>query len=159
MTEPNGLVYMRARYYDSNVGRFISEDPAGFDGGDVNLMAYVGGNPIMKIDPLGQAGFDAKTFAQLTTSVTYYSTKFMKNLELAEGLLVDNALNAVGIATPVLGETISDYLGATAGKLVGGTFGAAVYNLMSPSKLSDPSLGKDGNWYYPNGKQVNGCSR
>ncbi|MBI5196249.1 MAG: hypothetical protein HZA10_07995 [Nitrospirae bacterium] len=32
---------------------FISEDPIGFDGGDVNLMAYVGNNPVNRIDPLG----------------------------------------------------------------------------------------------------------
>jgi len=53
MTEPNGFYYMRARYYDPAVGRFISEDPTGFDGGDVNLMAYVGNNPVTGIDPLG----------------------------------------------------------------------------------------------------------
>jgi RHS repeat-associated protein len=53
MTEPNGFYYMRARYYDPKVGRFISEDPTGFDGGDVNLYAYVAGNPVMGIDPLG----------------------------------------------------------------------------------------------------------
>jgi uncharacterized protein RhaS with RHS repeats len=35
------------------VGRFISEDPAGFGGGDVNLYAYVQNNPIMLVDPLG----------------------------------------------------------------------------------------------------------
>ncbi|SPF37195.1 hypothetical protein SBDP1_1620001 [Syntrophobacter sp. SbD1] len=29
MAEPNGLYYMRARYYDPSVGRFISEDPLG----------------------------------------------------------------------------------------------------------------------------------
>ena len=33
MAEPNGLYYMRARYYDPSVGRFISEDPLGFGGG------------------------------------------------------------------------------------------------------------------------------
>jgi RHS repeat-associated protein len=49
MSEANGLYYMRARYYDPKVGRFISEDPLGFDGGDVNLLAYVGGNPIRLI--------------------------------------------------------------------------------------------------------------
>lgn len=53
MTEPNGFYYMRARYYDLNVGRFISEDPIGFDGGDMNLMIYVQNNPINGIDPEG----------------------------------------------------------------------------------------------------------
>jgi RHS repeat-associated protein len=53
MTEPNGFYYMRARYYDPEVGRFISEDPIGFEGGDVNLMAYVGNQPVNGIDPLG----------------------------------------------------------------------------------------------------------
>jgi RHS repeat-associated protein len=53
MTEPNGLNYMRARYYDPSVGRFISEDPLGFGGGDVNLMAYVGNQPINGIYPQG----------------------------------------------------------------------------------------------------------
>jgi RHS repeat-associated protein len=69
MAEPNGFYYMKARYYDSGVGRFISEDPKGFDGGDVNLSAYVGNNPIMGADPLGlscnkvQAGAGAVVFA------------------------------------------------------------------------------------------------
>jgi len=53
MKEPNGFYYMKARYYDPAVGRFISEDPIGFDGGDVNLMAYVGNNPVNGIDPSG----------------------------------------------------------------------------------------------------------
>ena len=53
MTEPNGFYYMKARYYDPAIGRFISEDPIGFDGGDVNLMAYVGNNPVTGIDPSG----------------------------------------------------------------------------------------------------------
>jgi RHS repeat-associated protein len=53
MTEPNGLYYMKARYYEPGVGRFISEDPAGFEGGDINLYVYAGNNPIMLVDPLG----------------------------------------------------------------------------------------------------------
>ncbi len=53
MTEPNGFYYMRARYYDPNVGRFISEDPIGFEGGDVNLYNYVGANPVNFVDPMG----------------------------------------------------------------------------------------------------------
>jgi RHS repeat-associated protein len=53
MAEPNGLYYMRARYYDPGVGRFISEDPLGFGGGDVNLFGYVRNNPVNWIDPFG----------------------------------------------------------------------------------------------------------
>ena len=53
MTEPNGFYYMKARYYDPKVGRFISEDPIGFEGGDVNLMAYVGNSPVNRTDPSG----------------------------------------------------------------------------------------------------------
>lgn len=53
MTEPNGLYYMRARYYDPETSRFISEDPIGFDGGDVNLYIYVGNNPVLLVDPSG----------------------------------------------------------------------------------------------------------
>jgi RHS repeat-associated protein len=53
MTEPNGWYYMRARYYDPNVGRFISEDPMGFDGGDVNLYAYAANSPVMFMVSMG----------------------------------------------------------------------------------------------------------
>jgi uncharacterized protein RhaS with RHS repeats len=45
---------MRARYYDPEVGRFISEDPIGFQGGEVNLCAYVGNNPVNLVDPQGK---------------------------------------------------------------------------------------------------------
>ncbi|MFI5215717.1 MAG: RHS repeat-associated core domain-containing protein [Candidatus Limnocylindria bacterium] len=49
----SGLYYYRARYYDPEIGRFLSEDPMGFGGGDVNLYAYVGNNPISANDPRG----------------------------------------------------------------------------------------------------------
>jgi RHS repeat-associated protein len=48
-----GLYYYRARYYSPGLQRFISEDPAGLDGGDVNLYAYVNNNPINLVDPSG----------------------------------------------------------------------------------------------------------
>ncbi|WP_256260761.1 RHS repeat-associated core domain-containing protein [Burkholderia sp. NFPP32] len=50
-----GLYYYRARYYQPRVGRFVSEDPIGLNGGS-NLYAYVGGNPINLIDPTGEFG-------------------------------------------------------------------------------------------------------
>jgi len=48
-----GLYYYRARYYNAGLGRFISEDPIGFAGGDVNLYRYVGNNAVNYTDPSG----------------------------------------------------------------------------------------------------------
>jgi RHS repeat-associated protein len=46
------LYYYRARYYDPNAGRFISEDPIG-SGGGINRYGYAGDNPANLVDPLG----------------------------------------------------------------------------------------------------------
>jgi RHS repeat-associated protein len=51
--QAHALSYYRARYYSPMLGRFISEDPIGFLGGDVNLYAYVRNNPTNLIDPSG----------------------------------------------------------------------------------------------------------
>ena len=48
-----GLYYYRARYYSPELQRFISEDPIGLEGGDVNFYAYVGNNPVRYKDPAG----------------------------------------------------------------------------------------------------------
>jgi RHS repeat-associated protein len=48
--------YYRARYYDPKVGRFISEDPIGFNGG-MNFYAYVEDNPVNFVDPDGLLPF------------------------------------------------------------------------------------------------------
>ncbi len=53
--EETGLHYYRARYYNQNLGRFMIQDPIGFDGGDVNLYRYVGNSPINSTDSTGQA--------------------------------------------------------------------------------------------------------
>lgn len=48
-----GLYYYRARYYQPDMGRFISEDSYGFAAGDNNFYAYALGNPISYNDPSG----------------------------------------------------------------------------------------------------------
>src|SRR5262249_8800436 len=52
--DPTGLYYYRARYYNPTLGRFISEDPIGFAGGDSNLYAYVSNDPTNTTDPTGE---------------------------------------------------------------------------------------------------------
>ena len=51
-----GLYYYRARYYDPEVGRFISRDPIGLNGG-VNLYLYAESNPVNNTDPYGYLSF------------------------------------------------------------------------------------------------------
>ena len=46
------LYYYRNRWYDPQMGRFISADPIGLNGG-INLYAYVGNNPTRYVDPSG----------------------------------------------------------------------------------------------------------
>ena len=47
------LQYNRARWYDAEVGRWISEDPLGFVAGDANVARYVGNGPDIYVDPTG----------------------------------------------------------------------------------------------------------
>ena len=51
--EPLYLYYYRARYYHTDLQRFISEDLIGFAGGDINLYGYARNNPLRFIDSLG----------------------------------------------------------------------------------------------------------
>jgi RHS repeat-associated protein len=55
--DDTGLQYMWNRWYDPELGRFISRDPLGFGGGDTNLYAYVGNNPLNGVDPYGLATY------------------------------------------------------------------------------------------------------
>lgn len=50
--EGDGIYYARQRWYDGNLGRWLSADPIGFSGG-LNLYTYVGQNPVGRVDPNG----------------------------------------------------------------------------------------------------------
>ena len=55
--EETGLYYLQSRYYDPEVGRFLSADsieyldPESLNG--LNLYAYCNNNPVMYVDPTG----------------------------------------------------------------------------------------------------------
>jgi RHS repeat-associated protein len=48
-----GFFEYRARAYNPTLGRFMSEDPEGFDAGDYNLYRYCANDPMDKTDPSG----------------------------------------------------------------------------------------------------------
>lgn len=57
----NGLLYMRARYFDTSTGRFITKDPIRFDSNGINHYAYADNDAINKLDPTGLAPFANRT--------------------------------------------------------------------------------------------------
>jgi RHS repeat-associated protein len=55
--DDNGLIYLRARYYQPQSGRFLSRDPFPMVFGNtqsVHRYAYVNNNPINHVDPTGE---------------------------------------------------------------------------------------------------------
>ena len=61
-TDSNGLYYMRARYYNPDIKRFINQDIKVGDIGSsqsLNRYAYCEGSPVSMVDPFGLCGEDA----------------------------------------------------------------------------------------------------
>jgi RHS repeat-associated protein len=106
-----GLYYYRTRYYDPQVGRFLSEDPIGFNGG-INFYAYVGGNPVNLMDPLGLSW---------SSALTSFATGFVAG---AVGTVVVSAAVASGT---VVGAVIAVAVVAYGSYQVG----TAIYELLS----------------------------
>ena len=60
-SDGNGLYYMRARYYNADILRFMNQDILVGSIGDsqsLNRYAYVEGNPVSFLDPFGLEKFD-----------------------------------------------------------------------------------------------------
>ena len=86
--------YYRARYYNPTTGRFLSEDPIGFQGG-FNLYAYANENPLRFNDPFGTCAAAAKANPCLQAALEHAVEAFMIGLmaalifgALAGGLLM-----------------------------------------------------------------------
>ena len=68
MTDDNGLYYMRARYYNVNIKRFINQDVVHGSinvGQSLNRYSYVQGNPIKLTDPFGLSPLDRLNWKNL----------------------------------------------------------------------------------------------
>jgi RHS repeat-associated protein len=146
MTEPNGFYYMRARYYDPQVGRFISEDLIGFGSGDVNLYVYVDsvGKPFVPF--LNERNFyqyaDNVGKPLTETNLYLYTSNNPVNLIDPLGLLPLGSIFSRGSSKGILsggtyamtGGIVGGFLGAGLGTLtgipgmtvVGGTVGSCI---------------------------------
>jgi len=57
--EETGLHYALARYYNPQLGRYLSKDPLFDEGGSTNFYIYCDGDPINRSDPNGEFIFTA----------------------------------------------------------------------------------------------------
>ena len=97
-----GLHYNRFRYYDSDVGMFISRDPIGLLGG-VNVFAYAP-NPVMWIDPWGLECIKNKKdgLAREERAKEIYERRYGKDNVISEKTLRD--ANGKSVKDPITGE-------------------------------------------------------
>jgi len=97
-----GIYGYRMRYYDQNVGRFLSEDPIGFKGSGTNFYAYVYNNPINLVDPLGLAPGDKYPSAKCAgwnAENDYDPVSRRRNLEYG-GFIYQNPDNTFSYTDP-----------------------------------------------------------
>ena len=118
-----GLYYYKARFYSPTLGKFMQTDPIGY-ASDLNLYAYVDGNPINYTDPRGLnpvAGAIAAVYEWYTATIPWQ-------------LRAASAANDVYVAA----KRIADYgLSGRASEGFGG--GGATGSWALPSNPSIPS--------------------
>ena len=116
-----GLYYLQTRYYDPEVGRFISQDdpdyadPETING--LNLYAYCGNNPVMNVDPTGKISI---SFILISMLIGGFVGGLSAGLKAR-----NNGLDAKGVALSILGGVLMG--AATSGAFALG--GAAVTGL------------------------------
>jgi RHS repeat-associated protein len=98
-----GLYYYRARYYDQTTGRFLGEDPIGFDAG-ANFYAYVSNRPQNFADALGLSQNDVTRILKQAQNETNQMTKNGQRIDPGPlNNLVSSLQMLVGYKTPNLG--------------------------------------------------------
>jgi RHS repeat-associated protein len=118
MTDANGLIHMRARYYNPQIGRFLNSDPA-MDGW--NWYAYANGNPINFADPSGYGA--SRVLDSLQTGLSFLGfvpalgaipDVINAGISFARGNTADGLVNLAS-AVPFVGDAFA------AGKVAVGT--------------------------------------
>ncbi len=117
-----GLYYYRARYYDPEIGRFLSEDPLGLNGGDVNLYAYVGNNPLRFNDPSGEV------VQVLVGAVIGFGTSLATELVLNGGDL--SQVNVGAVIGGTAAGALTGGLSALSASVIRGSATAATVSLL-----------------------------
>ena len=85
VTDKNGLIYMRARYYSPDMKRFVNADIVAGEitnAVTLNRFAYANGNPVSFVDPFGLAA-ENKDNSSKTIDREEYINTYMSNTDNA----------------------------------------------------------------------------
>ena len=88
-----GFIYFGRRYYDPEVGRWTTSDPASFADGP-NLYAYVHNHPLAYIDPDGQFAFFLLPIA-ISIAADYFLPAAVACIEPYTGVMVGSFLTGL----------------------------------------------------------------
>lgn len=141
--QESGLHYAIARYYDPNFGRFLSMDPRRQPGASLNYYAYCDGDPVNRIDPIGEIGLTLGTVltamavgavvgAAIGAGVELYRQRNQDQIDWAQvgtAALIGGCLGAIGgaVFTVAAAATVGTLGVIGAGAAAGGLSGAVTY--------------------------------
>jgi RHS repeat-associated protein len=149
----SGLHYNGQRYYAPTIGRYISSDPIGVEGG-MNTFAYVGGNPVSYYDPNGLFGMaDMPLFPQ---GAVDFSAGFGDAVSLGltnlarDHMGTNDAVNKCSgyyTAGEVAGVAVDAVIGGAAGWEAAGAKGAGKeFSHWIPNRMGGPRSKWNGNF-------------
>ena len=105
VTDKNGLIYMRARYYSPVMKRFINADIVAGEISNavtLNRFAYANGNPVSFVDPFGLS-VDYRGGYSISQSNPYKNNTTSSNVKYSKAIFVTDATFKSGF--PVFGHT------------------------------------------------------
>jgi len=154
LDKESGNVYLRARYYDPETGRFISEDPIR-DG--LNWYVYASNNPVNRSDPLGLEDVELREYSENNDATVTWTGNTTKNgvvyanatvtyngtTKQFEGKLVNNKLiiddsvlnSSFGWRTTTASGSVSDYFISSGKQIILGNYSGDVTALGTSGQI------------------------
>ena len=117
-TDPNGLINMRARYYNPVTKSFISADPSGFDGG-LNWYLYASGNPLSRVDANGM--WDDSVISAARTQLQDYAMGAAQSIMYNRTVAEQTWTSPVGLLARAIVPFVDSYANYSMGNSVSAT--------------------------------------